>query len=278
MRRSLLYVPGDARERLDKAPGRGADALIADLEDAVAPGAKGAARQTVADWVAAVVPGPEVWVRVNNHPDLLDDDIRAVALPGVHGISVPKVDSPAVLEHVDALLSAAEVDRGLPPRSLGVIALLESAAGVLRSAEIARAPRVLHLALGEADLTAELGLRPSDDSRELLPIRMQVVLASAAAGLAPPVGPVSTDFRDLDALRESTAALRRLGFRSRSCIHPAQVALVNDVFTPSAEEIARAQRLVELYDAAVVAGKGACVDDEGRMIDEAVVRSARQLL
>lgn len=278
MRRSYLYVPGDSAERLSKAADRGADALIADLEDAVAPTAKQSARGTVQAWLEGGVDGPEVWVRVNNTATLLDDDVRAMALPGVAGISVPKVDSPEVLEHVDVLLSAAERERGLEPRSIGVIALLESARGVLDAARIARAPRVVQLALGEADLAAELGVSPSDDARELLPIRMQVVLASAAAGLAPPIGPVSTDFQDLDALRGSTEALRRMGFRSRSCIHPAQVDVVNDVFTPSADEVARARRVVELYDTALADGTGACVDDDGRMVDEAVVRAARQLL
>jgi citrate lyase subunit beta/citryl-CoA lyase len=104
---------------------------------------------------------------------------------------------------------------------------------------------------------------------------MQIVVASAAAGIDPPTGPVSTDFRDLDAYRAGTQALKRMGFGSRSAIHPAQVEIVNEVFTPSADELARARRLVELSDAA---GGGVCVDDEGRMVDEAVVRSARHTI
>ncbi|MBA8956891.1 hypothetical protein ACFQU9_14080 [Actinomadura namibiensis] len=112
----------------------------------------------------------------------------------------------------------------------------------------------------------------------LLWARSQVVLASAAARVRPPIAPVSTDFRDLEALRTSTLALRRLGFRGRACIHPAQLPVVNEVFTPSPQEIARARDLVARHDAAMAEGSGVCLDERGRLVDEAVVRSARRLL
>nr|BFE78220.1 hypothetical protein GCM10020093_008210 [Planobispora longispora] len=153
--------------------------------------------------------------------------------------------------------------------------LLESGAAVLAAAEIARAPRVVRLQLGEADLRADLGVEPGPDERELLWARSQVVLASAAARIAPPLGPVSTDFRDLDRLRASTLALRRLGFRGRACVHPAQIAVVNEVFTPTGEELERARRLVERFEAS---GTGVVLDDAGRMVDEAVIRQARRTL
>ena len=109
-------------------------------------------------------------------------------------------------------------------------------------------------------------------------MRSSVVLASAAAGIEPPVGPVSTNFRDLDALRHSTEALARLGYLGRACIHPAQAAVVNEVFTPSAEVVESARALIERYDAAVAAGEGVFTDDSGRMVDLAVVRQARRAL
>jgi citrate lyase subunit beta / citryl-CoA lyase len=137
----------------------------------------------------------------------------------------------------------------------------------------------MRLAIGEADLASELGIEVSPgDEREMLSARTMLVLASAAAGLDPPMGPVSTDFRDLDALRASSEALRRLGFRGRSCIHPAQVPVVNDVFTPTPVQLARAQHLVERYDAALAEGAGVITDDNGKMIDEAVVRGARRIV
>jgi citrate lyase subunit beta/citryl-CoA lyase len=112
----------------------------------------------------------------------------------------------------------------------------------------------------------------------LLSVRVQVVLASAAAGLAPPIGPISTDFRDLDALQYSTDALRRVGFGSRWAIHPAQVPVINQAFTPTPEQLEAARRLVERYDGAVDQGVGVCVDEDGNMVDEAVVRAARRIL
>ncbi|WP_308163890.1 HpcH/HpaI aldolase/citrate lyase family protein [Nonomuraea sediminis] len=264
--RSALYVPGDQPGKLAKALSRGADALIVDLEDAVPVPGKDAARAVVADWLRTLQApaGPEIWVRVNpgNRADL-----RAVALPGVAGVCVAKTERAADLAFVDRELAEAPWIKVCP--------LLESGAAVLAAAEIARAPRVVRLQLGEADLCADLGVEPGPDERELLWARSQVVLASAAAWIEAPLGPVSTDFRDLDRLRASTLALKRLGFRGRACIHPAQVAVVNDVFTPAADELARARAIVERFEAA---DAGVVLDESGRMLDEAVVRQARRLL
>ncbi|WP_181309656.1 HpcH/HpaI aldolase/citrate lyase family protein [Nocardioides campestrisoli] len=267
--RSALYVPGDSPEKLRSALGRGADELIVDLEDAVAPGRKALARDLVATWLDGLPPTDvEVWVRVNAGPPALDD-IRAVAAAaGLAGVTLAKVESPEQVVAAAALLE----ELGSPAR---IVPLLESAAGVLRAAEIAAAPRVHRLQVGEADLRADLGVTLGPDERELLWVRSQVVLVSAAAGIAPPIAPVSTDFRDLDALRASTEALARLGFMGRACIHPAQVATVNDVFTPTAEAVAEAESLLAALSAA---GSGVALDARGRMIDEAVARHARLVL
>lgn len=287
MNRSYLYVPGDRPDRLAKAAAGamsagGADALIADLEDGVAASAKDAARAAVAGFLldlsdrsgAGERPRPpEVLVRVNND-GRLGDDLSAVVAAGGSAVYLPKADA-ASLRAVDLLLADLEGDRR---GSTAVVALVESARGVLDAEELAAHPRVRNLAIGEADLTAELGIDPSPDGRELWPVRSALVVASAAAGIDAPTGPVSTDFSDLDALRESTTALRRAGFGARSAIHPAQLPVINDVFTPTEEEVAAARRLVELFEASVARGDGACVDDRGRMVDEAVVRSARRVL
>ncbi|MFI6453257.1 HpcH/HpaI aldolase/citrate lyase family protein [Streptosporangium amethystogenes] len=273
--RSALYVPGDQPEKLAKALGRGADSLIVDLEDAVLPVHKEAARAAVAAWLRGLGPDtPEIYVRIN--PGAAGhDDLRAVALPGVRGVCVAKTESAAELEAVDAVLTAAEAAQGVPGGSIVVCPLLESATAILAAPEIARAPRVARLQIGEADLRADLGVETGPDERELLWARSQVVLASAAARLVPPIAPVSTDFRDLDALRVSTLALKRLGFRGRACIHPAQVAVVNEVFTPSEEELDRARDLIARFEAS---GSGVVTDARGQMVDEAVVRAARRLL
>ena len=273
--RSYLYVPGDRPDRLEKATNRGADALIVDLEDAVPVNRKAAARGILADWLS----GREhrrcqIWVRVN--ADSLAADLDAVVRSGVDGIVLPKAEPP-LARTLDGLLADLERRRGLS-RPLAVIGLVETARGVLGAAELAAAPRVCRLGIGEVDLAAELRMRPSPDRHELVGVRTQIVLASAAAGIGAPIAPTSTDFRDLAALRESTQALLRLGFRARTAIHPSQVPVINEVFTPTPEEIARARDLIAAYEAAQRAGAGTFVGEDGRMVDLAVVRSAREVL
>lgn len=261
---------------LARALERGADAVIVDLEDAVAPGAKEAAREAAADWLAGLSPGTtEVWVRVNPGPVGLAD-AAAVVSPALHGLCLAKCETPADVAAVDEVLSEREAGLGLAPGSVALSPLLESAGAVLAAPALAAAPRVAHLQAGEADLRAEIGMEPGPDERELLPIRVSLVLACAAARVGPPVGPVSTDYRDTEALRRSTTALRALGYRSRACIHPAQIPLVHEVFTPSAAELDAARDLVNRFDAAVRDGRPVIVGADGRMVDEAVVRAARR--
>ena len=274
--RSYLYVPGDQSSKLERALDRGADALVLDLEDGVAVSAKDTARETVAAFLATGPTGPELWVRVN--ADRLDDDLPAAATATVAGVLVPKAE-PALLARADALLTAAEQDVGLAPGSLRVIPLIETARGLLAVAELARGPRVLRLGIGEADLAAELGIRPGPDRAELAPHRAALVVASAAAGLAAPIAPVETDLSMSDTeLAERTRALLREGFRARTAIHPRQVPVINTVFTPSEDEIAEARDIVARLEEAERNGSGVAVDRRGRMIDEAVARSAREVL
>ncbi|MFE2757298.1 HpcH/HpaI aldolase/citrate lyase family protein [Actinosynnema sp. NPDC059335] len=258
--RSYLYVPGDQPAKLAKAAGRGADALIVDLEDAVALRAKGAAREAAAAYLA----GGRAWVRVN--ADALAEDVAAVAdAPGLAGLVVPKAE-PALL---------AEVDRLLGRRPVPVVALLETARGIRDVDAVASAPRVVRLGVGEADLAAELGLRPDDRRTEMWPLRSAIVVASAAAGLPAPIGPVETAVRDEARLRAGTELLLRQGFRARTVLTPAQLPVVNAVFSPSPEEVAAARRVVALL---AEAGSGVAVDEHGRFIDAAVARSAREVL
>lgn len=271
--RSYLYVPADRADRLERARDRGADALVLDLEDGVALTDKARARDQAADWLGRQRgDGPQLWARVN--ADQLEQDIDAVASPALLGIFVPKAE-PESLAVVDMLLTRSEQRPGFTNGRLLVLPLIESARGLLLAPEVARAPRVLRLGLGEADLTAELGIVSGPDRSELAPLRLQVVVASAAAGIARPLAPTSTDFRDLDAFAASARVLLALGFRARTAVHPAQVAVINDVFTPGAEDVRVAADLVSGFDAA---GGGVVTDAAGRMVDLAVVRAARELL
>ncbi|MEU9952145.1 CoA ester lyase [Streptomyces sp. NPDC047939] len=279
MARSYLYVPADRPGMLARALERGADAVIVDLEDAVAPDAKDAARKAAADWLAGISPGgpTEVWVRVNPGPTGLAD-AAAVVSPALHGLCLAKCESPADAAAVDGVVSGREAALGLAPGSVALSPLLESAGAVLAAPALAACSRVAHLQAGEADLRAEIGMETGPDERELLPIRVSLVLACAAARVGPPVGPVSTDYRDTEALRRSTTALRALGYRSRACIHPAQIPVVHEVFTPSEAELGAARALVDRFDTALRAGRPVIVGADGRMIDEAVVRAARRTL
>ena len=257
--RSYLFVPATRPEMLAKAGERGADAIIVDLEDAVAPSRKAEARRALRDFL----PGPgETWVRVNNHPDLLVEDVAAAA--GSAGIMLAKAE-PETLAQVVSMTS------------LPLTPLIETATGLLAAAEMAAAPGVERLTIGEADLSAELGVTLGTDGVELLYARSKLVVASAAAGIDAPTGPVFTDFRDADGLRQTTEALARLGFGSRPAIHPAQVQIINDVFTPTAQQLDEARELIEAFEDALARGAGAAASD-GVMFDEAVVRQARRVL
>jgi citrate lyase subunit beta/citryl-CoA lyase len=273
--RSYLYVPGNRPDWFDSAAPRGADALILDLEDSVPVDAKPGARQAVARWLADQQDRlPEAWVRIN--ADAVRADAAAVTA-AVTGVVVPKAE-PEVLAEVDAALAARERDLGLASPHLRLLPLIETARGLLVVADVAAAQRVARVGMGEADLAAELGLRPGADRAELLPLRSRVVLASAAAGIPSPVGATSTAVRDLSGLRPSTEALLRQGFRARTAISPSQLAVINDVFTPSAEEVTEARQLVDRFETARQAGRGTLTGSDGRMVDAATVRSAREVL
>jgi citrate lyase subunit beta/citryl-CoA lyase len=274
--RSYLYVPADRRDRLARAAARGADALILDLEDSVPAAGKDQARRLLAGWLAGQRdPGCELWIRIN--PVTAAEDITATVSPLVAGVVVPKAE-PMLLAEVAGLLASAEAALGVAAGRFGVLPIVETARGLQSVADVAAAPRVARLGLGEADLAADLGVRLTPDRAELLPVRLQVVVAAAAAGIGAPVGPTSTDFRDFDGLRDSTRALLALGFRARTAIHPAQLPVINAVFTPSEAEITRASRLVAVFEAAQRAGAGVFTDEDGTMVDVAVVRSAREIL
>jgi citrate lyase subunit beta/citryl-CoA lyase len=204
--------------------------------------------------------GPTLLVRIGTNDDL---DLL-VTRPDVM-VVVPKAD----------LATIGAIEHRLGGRR--ITALVESATGVMDLVALSRHPAVERLALGEADLRADLGLGEHAD-HALWPIRTQLVVASRAAQLEPPVGPVATDWKDLESLRRTSVLLRAAGFGGRSAIHPDQVATIAGVFRPSPDEVAAARRIIEIHEAAVASGHGVSIDDRGRMIDEAVVRSARRVL
>ncbi len=282
MARSYLYVPADRHEVVAKSGRRGADAIILDLEDGVAPGRKDQAREIASMAIGDGIDGAEeIWARVSSPQSsgggAFAADVEAVLRPGLSGVLIAKCDSAAELEWAISQISALRDEREMAS-DLNVAALIESAAGLLACEAIASSPGLARLQLGEADLAASLGIDVSSDESELLAARHRVVVCAAAAGLEPPVGPVSTELGDMGRLRQTTERLRRLGFAGRAVIHPRQVDVVNEVFTPSPERIEAARRVVESFERAVQDGRGALVDEAGQMVDEAVVRSSRRVL
>lgn len=264
--RSWLYLPATRPDRFDKAVASGADAVVLDLEDAVPPDRKAAARREAAGLVSADVPVP-VYVRVNSpRSRWVRDDVVEIASPSLAGVRVPKVEDPAEVRTV-----AGWLDDAATPAAIHC--LVESARGVERAFAIATAdPLVAGLALGEADLAADLGTAADEG---LLYARSRCVVAARAAGLPPPVQSVFTNVRDLDGLRASCERGRRIGFLGRSAIHPDQVAVINEAYTPSASEVADAR--AELESAEHREGEGFVLPD-GRFVDAAVTERARRTL
>jgi citrate lyase subunit beta/citryl-CoA lyase len=261
MVRSWLFGPGHSERILARVFDAGADEALLDLEDAVPPGRKTHARALVAEALA----GHPAWVRVNRPgTDLCAADLAAVA--GLaRGLRLPKVESAADVAWVRTRLDGREVP---------LTASIESAAGVLRAPEIASAPGVVNLAFGNVDFGLELGLDPNDELGTLH-ARSHLVLASRAAGIEPPSDGVWPRFRDLDGLREEARRARRLGFFGKSAIHPAQVPVINEVFSPTTEEVGWARRVVAAFEAS---GGAATALDGGEMIDVPVAERARRLL
>ena len=272
--RSYLYVPADNEDRLAKAISRGADALIIDLEDGVSPSQKSQARQNLKDFLESFKSEIEIWVRVNSEQEELVQDLDVAVDSNCRGIVLAKVASISNVKNVQSMLAEFESLKGLGS-PLEISALIESANGIFSALEIASADRVSRLQIGEADLAAELGISGAGalDSKQFA--RNMVVYASAAAGINPPIAAMSSDFKNLGEFRKSTVQFKEWGYFGRSCIHPDQVAIVNEVFTPSASELENAQDIVNRLTAS---GGGVALDANGRMIDEAHAKSARRIL
>ena len=262
--RSALFVPASRPERIPKAVASGADAVIVDLEDAVAPESKASARDALANHVAAH-PGDRLWVRINDGttPWFEDDLALCRTLPSVVGILLPKAQA---AEHVYSVSGA-----GKP-----LIPVIESATGLQVLGRIAAAHGVARLSFGILDLLVEFGTRPHTDAARFVldQIRFQILMASRMNGLASPLDCVHPDFIDLDTFEQSVTRARDMGFGGTLCIHPAQIPVAHRVYRPLTEEIDWAQRVIEHADST---GEYAFRLD-GRMVDLPLIERARRIL
>ena len=260
---TYLFVPGDRSERFDKALASRAGAVIVDLEDAVAPADKAAARASFAAWYRAAAFAPDrVLLRINDESTpWFDDDVALIKDTGVRGAVLPKAESAAQIERVGSAL----------PLSGFVIALVETAKGIVNVDELARAKHLQRIAFGTLDYALDLDV--TGDDRSLLYPACRIALASRACGIATPIAGVTPEIGDESKLLADLAFARACGFGAKLCIHPKQVDAIDVAMRPSEAEIAWARRVV----AAAESGQGA-VQVDGRMVDRPVIAKALRIL
>jgi citrate lyase subunit beta/citryl-CoA lyase len=286
LNRSFLFVPGNVPRRIEKALSLDADALIFDLEDSVAASDKVATRVPVAEALRRPRRA-RGYVRVNAASTAFCyADLVATLDKGVDGVVLPKVESAAELHAVDWLIANLEAERGLPVGSLDLVPQIETASGVQRIDRVLQARslrtysapwRVKRVAFGAADYGNDLGLSPTLDEDELQDARNRIVLASRAAGIENPLDSPWFHLKEVEAFRRALERSRRAGFQGRCCIHPDQIGPVNAAYLPSAEELARAERIVAAFKEAEAKG-AAAIQVDGQMVDYPVVYRAQALL
>ena len=283
--RSLLFVPADGGPKLDKAFASGADAVILDLEDSIAPERKETARKAAFDFLKSAglkKDRPRLLVRINGlDTGMIDADLDAIVAGSPDAVLFPKAEGGASVTHLDAKLTAREAVAGLPEGAIKILAqAVESAAGFFLAGSFRDASaRLIGLTWGPEDLSAELGAEANRDADGALtePYRLarSLCLYAAAAAKVPAIETVYVDFRNTEGLRRDTEFARRDGFSGRLAIHPAQVAAINEVFTPSAEQIAKAKAVVAAFAAQPGAGT---IGIDGKMYDRPHLIRAQALL
>jgi citrate lyase subunit beta / citryl-CoA lyase len=276
--RSALYVPSNVPRFIDGAHKRGADAIIVDLEDSVPIAERPTARRDlIATCENVARGGADVIVRINRPWRQTMLDLEAAISPRVNALAVTKVDSADHVKLIDEVVSELEAERGMTVGTTQFLLLIETPAAWFKMPEIARASRrIVGLTLGGEDFALEMGMLPNAES--LLMPKQQLAIAARSAGILP-FGFIGTvaDYKDLDAFRQTVRRSRRLGFRGASVIHPGQIQILNEEFSPAADEVASAQKIVAAYDEAVAAGRGS-ISVDGKMIDVPVVLRAQNLL
>jgi citrate lyase subunit beta/citryl-CoA lyase len=280
VRRSAMFVPVNVPRFVETAWTRDADALILDLEDSVPAAEKAAARARLRDAMRACARGgADLEVRINKPYALAVLDLDAAVWPGLDAIHFPKAESAREIGVLDRLIAEREAARGMAPGSVGLSIAIETALGLHNAAAIVLAsPRAVAVSLGSEDFTLDLEVEPTREGRELLFGKMQMVVVARLAGIQPH-GTMAgiADYRDLDGMAAAIRDARRMGFMGAACIHPAQVAPLNTHFSPPADEVASARRVVAAFEAAVAEGR-ASVGVDGKMVDVPVAERARRLV
>jgi citrate lyase subunit beta/citryl-CoA lyase len=276
--RSFLFAPGNHARRVEKALSLDADAVILDLEDAVATAEKKATR----DAVSGALARPRralLYVRVNAvDTEFCYGDLAAIVRPGLDGVILPKVESAAGLATADWLLAQLEREEGLTPRTIDLVPIIETARGLNQiDAILAAGTRVKRVAFGAGDFTLDVNMAWSRGEAELAYARAKIVTASRAAGIEAPFDTVWVDLADEEGLEASARTALGFGFQGKMCIHPNQIAIVNGVFTPSEAEVAFAERVVAAFARAEAEGSAA-IQLDGKFIDYPILYRAQRVL
>ena len=286
LNRSFLFAPGNVPRRMEKALTLPADAVILDLEDSVAPADKPAARKPIAEALKQPRAG-RGYVRVNapSTPWCFRDLVETIHAK-VDGVLVPKIESAADLHAIDWLMANLEREQGIAEGSIDLIPQIETAAGVQRVERIIQARnlrpykggwRVKRVAFGAGDYANDVGLSPTLDEEELADARARIVLASRAAGIENPIDSPWFHFKEAEGFRRALERSRRGGFQGRLCVHPDQIAPVNEAYLPDAGEVARAERIVAAFAESEARGVAA-IQVDGQMIDYPIVHRARAVI
>jgi len=271
MRRNkhFLYVPGDSARKIESALSLDSGVVILDLEDGVAEGQKQLALENIQK-VASRFESTELWVRLNQLPRAIKEFNELKDIENITGFWIPKAEAETCGELISEISKAG--------KKAGV--LIETAAAYVQRNTLLATPGITHVQLGEYDLAGDLGIKlDSQATRSALSaVRLEVTIASKAAGLESTVGAVSANFKDLEEFERSCNELAELGFDARACIHPNQLPIAAKSFTPSSEQIAWAKDVIQRFERETSIGLGAYVEADGSMADAATVRTARSIL
>ena len=277
--RSLIFVPGNRANMLERALTFDADIIMVDLEDSVPPAEKVNAREVAGEWVPKLrEAGRRVMVRLNAlDTGLTRDELAAVISPHLYGVSVGKTESAWDLQEIERMIGSLETRAGLTAGELKVMPWIESARALVNVNEMASAsPRTIAIAFGAEDFTNDMGIQRTDDGEEVYHARATVAVAARAAGVASLDGPYVA-FRNPEGLRKDAGVARQMGYTGKFAIHPAQIDTINELFSPLPEDVAYARRVMEAWQEAEANGRGS-LDLDGKMVDVPVVKRAQNLL
>ena len=277
--RSLIFVPGNRSNMLERALGFDADIIMVDLEDSVPPTEKVAARGVAKEWVPRLrQAGRRVMVRANSlDTGLTRDELAAVISHDLHGISVGKTESVWDLQEIDRIISPLEAASGLEPGQVKLIPWIESAKAMVNVNAMATAlPRIIAIAFGAEDFTNDMGIQRTDDGEEVYHARASVAISARAAGVSSLDSPYVA-FRNPEGLKKDAGVARQMGYTGKFAIHPSQIDAINEVFSPQPEDVAYARRVMEAWREAEANGRGS-LDLDGKMVDVPVVKRAQNLL